>query len=109
MEREGFNMVNRRKRKPTHPGEILLEDVLPGLGVTQGQFADMLGVSRRTIVELLSERRSVSSDMAHRLARVLQTTPESWMNMQTAVDLWNDYCRHKDEYVSIKPARISAA
>lgn len=101
-------MLNNRKRRPTHPGEVLREDVLPGLGVTQGQFAEMLGVSRRTVVELLAERRAVSPDMAHRLARVLDMTPEGWLNMQAAVDLWDDYERHKDEYEALRKADVAA-
>jgi addiction module HigA family antidote len=102
-------MLNNRKRRPTHPGELLREEVLPGLEITQGRFAELLGVSRRTVVELLAERRSVSPDMAHRLARVLGTTPEMWLNMQVAVDLWDDYERHKDEYAGLKPAKSVAA
>jgi len=102
-------MVNNRKRRPTHPGELLREEVLPGLDITQGRFAELLGVSRRTVVELVAERRSVSSDMAHRLARVLDTTPELWLNMQAAVDLWDDNERHKHKYAELKPAKMVAA
>lgn len=76
------------KRRPTHPGEILREDVLPALRLTQGEFAKQLGVSRLTVSELLREKRAVLPDMALRLARLLNTTPESWLNMQQAVDLW---------------------
>ena len=76
------------RRRPTHPGEILREDVLPALGITQGDFAERLGVSRLTVSELLHERRALSADMAVRLERLLGTTAESWLNMQQAVDLW---------------------
>ena len=79
----------KRYRRPTHPGELLREEVLPGLGVTPEAFARMLGVSQRTLIELLQERRSVTPDVAHRLARVLETTPEVWLNLQGAVDLYN--------------------
>jgi addiction module HigA family antidote len=75
-------------RKPTHPGVILREDVLPSLGMTQTEFARRLGVSRLTVSELLHERRRVSPEMAARLGRLLDTTPESWLTMQNAVDLW---------------------
>jgi addiction module HigA family antidote len=102
-------MLNTRKRRPTHPGEVLREDVLPGLGATQGAFAELLGVSRRTVVELLAERRAISPDMAHRLARVLDTTPEGWLTMQAAVDLWDDYERHKDAYKALRPAHRAVA
>ena len=102
-------MLNKRNRRPTHPGEIIREDVLPGLGVSQGNFAEMLGVSRRTVVELVAERRSISSDMAIRLAHVLGTTPESWLNMQIAVDLWDELQKHGREYSSLRRAPAAAA
>ncbi|MDO8703403.1 MAG: HigA family addiction module antitoxin [Sulfuricaulis sp.] len=56
------------KRRPTRPGEILRLDVLPALGITQGEFARRLDVSRLTVSELLREKRAVSPDMALRLA-----------------------------------------
>ena len=77
------------KRKPTHPGEILREDVLPALKMTQGEFAKRLGVSRLSVSELLHGRRAMSADMAVRIGRLTSTTAESWLRMQTAVDLWN--------------------
>ena len=73
--------------KPTHPGAILREDVLPALNITQTELANRLGVSRLTVSELLHEKRALSADMAIRLARLLDTTPESWLNMQQALDL----------------------
>ncbi len=76
------------KRRPTHPGAILREDVLPALGMTQTEFAQLLGVSRLSVSELLHEKRSLSPEMAVRVARLLRTTPESWMRMQVAVTLW---------------------
>ena len=87
------------KRKPTHPGAVIREDVLPALNMKQGEFAAHLGVSRLTVSELLLEKRGVSPEMAVRLAKVLHTTPESWLNMQTALDLWQ---------LKQKPERFSA-
>ena len=82
-------MRQRNKtRKPTHPGAILREDVLPALNITQPELANRLGVSRLTVSELLHEKRALSADMAIRLARLLDTIPESWLNMQQALDLW---------------------
>ena len=52
-----MNSLRAKKRKPTHPGEILREDILPELGISQGEFAKHLRVSRRTISEILHERR----------------------------------------------------
>ena len=75
-------------RKPMHPGAVLREDVLPALAITQGRMAELLGVSRVTLAQLLHEHRSVSGDMALRLEKLLGTSAESWLNMQQAVDLW---------------------
>jgi addiction module HigA family antidote len=76
------------KRKPTHPGEILREDVLPALSMTQGDLAKRLGVSRLSVSDLLHGKRSLSPDMALRIGRLTNTTPQSWLHMQAAVDLW---------------------
>ncbi len=76
------------KRKPTHPGEVLREDVLPTLDMTQTELARRLGVSRLSVSELLLEKRALSADMAVRVGRLTNTTPESWLRMQEAVDLW---------------------
>ena len=76
------------KRRPTHPGAVLREDVLPALGISQGQLATHMGVSRLTVSELVHEKRGLSAEIAVRLAMVLRTTPETWLRMQQAVDLW---------------------
>lgn len=88
-------------RKPTHPGAILREDVLPNLDMTQAQFAEHMGVSRLTVSELLLEKRALTADMAVRLGIVLRTTPESWLRMQEALDLF-EACQ-RDENKVAKP------
>ena len=103
-----MNTLRDPKRRPTHPGEILREDVLPALGITQGEFAKRLGVSRLTVSELLREKRAVSPDMALRLARLLNTSAESWLNMQQAVDLWELSRAHARRYTHIKPVKKAA-
>jgi antitoxin HigA-1 len=101
-------MLNGRKRRPTHPGEVLREDVLPATGLTQGEFASLLGVSRRTINEILQEKRPVTVDMAHRLARALGTSPDVWLGLQQDVDLWDTLQVNKDLYERIKPLNKAA-
>ncbi len=98
--------MNDRKRRPTHPGAILREDILPEAGITQGQLAQMLGVSRRTVSEILHEHRPVTTDMAHRLARVFKTTPAFWLRLQEAVDIWDTFETNRNEYNQIKPLEI---
>jgi addiction module HigA family antidote len=100
-------MLNGRKRRPTHPGEILREDVLPETGLTQGEFARMLGVSRRTVNEILQEKRPVTVDTAHRLARVLNTSPDVWLGLQQDVDLWDALEANRREYERIKPLKAA--
>ena len=76
------------RRPPTHPGAVLREDVLPSLQMTQTEFARRLGVSRLSVSELLHERRALSSEMAARIAKLLRATPDIWLRMQAARDLW---------------------
>lgn len=90
------------KRKPTHPGEVLREDVLPALKMSQSELAKRIGVSRLSVSELLLEKRAMSPDMAVRIARLTNTTPDSWLRMQTAVDLW-DLERDPKRYRHIEP------
>jgi addiction module HigA family antidote len=100
-------MLNRRKRRPTHPGEILREDVLPETGLSQGEFARLIGVSRRTVNEILQEKRPVTVDTAHRLARALNTSPDVWLGLQQDVDLWDTLEANKDVYQRIKPVKAA--
>lgn len=88
--------------KPTRPGELLFHDVLPALGMTQTKLAARLGVSRLSVSELLHGKRALSADIAVRLARLLRTTPEIWLNMQQAVDLC-ELAQAGARYRRIKP------
>ena len=89
-------------RKPTHPGAVLREDVLPHLQITQAQLAGRMDVSRLTVSELLRERRGLSPEIAVRLAKVLRTTPESWLRMQEALDLW-EVQQDQAKYAKVQP------
>lgn len=83
-----MDTLRNKKRPPTHPGALLRDVVLPELEITQGEFADRLGVSRRTVSEILHERRPVTPDMAIRLGKLLGNGSGLWLRMQQAVDLW---------------------
>jgi addiction module HigA family antidote len=67
---------------------MLRADVLPALKMTQTEFARRLGVSRLSVSELLHERRALSPEMAARIAKLLHATPDIWLRMQAARDLW---------------------
>ena len=93
-------------RRPTHPGAVLREDVLPELQMTQAAFAERLGVSRLTVSEILHEKRSVSADMAMRIGTLLGNGPGLWLRMQQAVDIWE--LEGSGKYNKIEPVRIAA-
>ncbi len=82
------------KRKPTHPGEIIREDIIKPLGITITEAAKKLGVTRDILSALVSCGASLSPDMAIRIGKATNTTPESWLYMQAQLDLWN--AAHKD-------------
>jgi antitoxin HigA-1 len=82
-------------RKPTHPGAVLREDVLPELAWTQGEFATRLMVSRQTVSDLLHEKKAVTAEMAIRISRTVGGTPESWLRLQEALDLWTAEIKFK--------------
>ena len=75
-------------RRPRHPGRVLKCDVIEALGLTVTAAAAKLGVTRKTLSELLNERAALSPMMAVRVGRATNTSPESWLNMQLKLDLW---------------------
>jgi len=85
-----MSIKNTRKRqiKPVHPGEMLREDFLPDYGLTPAELAAAIGVSIRTVREILKERRSVTPATALRLSRLFGNSPEFWLKAQHSVDLW---------------------
>jgi len=79
------------KRKPVHPGNLFKEEVLIPLRLTVTQAAVDLGVSRKALSEFLNGHSSLSPEMAIRIGKATNTSPESWLNMQTKLDLWKAY------------------
>lgn len=73
---------------PPHPGGIVRRQCLEPLGLTVTRAAEGLGVTRQTLSELVNERTGVSVEMAIRLSKAFGSTPETWLGMQMAWDLW---------------------
>lgn len=71
---------------PTHPGELLREEVLPNMGHNVDTFAGFLEVETEVLQDLVNEKTPMTEDMAHRLSKFLDTTPDLWMNMQKSYD-----------------------
>ena len=78
-----------RKRPPTHPGEMLLEEFVKPLGITQTELARCLDVSYPRLNEIIKGRRSVTPDTALRLSRVLGMSADFWLGLQQDWDLWH--------------------
>jgi len=76
------------KRKPASVGEILVEEFMKPMGLTQGAVAQAMGVPRKHVNELCNERRAMAATMAPSLARVFGNSPEFWLNLQRRTDLW---------------------
>jgi len=82
-------MITRRpNRKPTHPGEVLREDVLPAMQKSVTGFAKSTGMSRQSIHAILSGRRAISPEAALRIGAVVGNGARVWLAMQMEFDLW---------------------
>ena len=75
--------------KPTHPGEVLREDVKKPLGLTVTEAEKRLGVTRKTLPALLYCRASMNPEMTVGISKATKTSPESWLYLQAKLDLWN--------------------
>jgi antitoxin HigA-1 len=94
---------------PTHPGEVLLEDFLKPLGISQSAFAIRLGVSFPRINEIIRGKRSVTPAMALRLARVLGMSADFWLGLQQDWDLWHAmHSKEAAEIEQLEPLRRRA-
>jgi antitoxin HigA-1 len=76
-----------RGLRPTHPGEMLREDIFPALGKSKTELAKLLGVSRQTLYDILNEKQPITASTALRLGKLLGDGGEIWMRMQIAYDL----------------------
>ena len=94
--------MKRMKRQPTHPGVIIKEDYLNPLSLTITELSSILGISRKTLSKIINQRGSIIPDMALRLSRAFDTSPEFWLNLQKNYDLWQaEYS--SQSWKSVKP------
>lgn len=84
-----------KNRPPTHPGEMLLEEFLKPLGMSQRAFAEHLGWTYARLNEIVKGRRGVSADSALSFGEALGTGPELWLNLQRDWDLWHSLQTHR--------------
>ena len=96
-------MSTTRMHNPPHPGEVLQDTVLDRISVSE--FAEKLGVSRVTLSRLVNSKAGVSADMAFRLADALETSPEVWLQMQAAYDLWHASKKRRSK---VEPLKLAA-
>lgn len=96
-----------RNRPPTHPGEMLLEEFLKPLGMTQTELAERIHVSYPRVNELVNGKRGVTPDTALRLSKLFGTTPEFWLNGQRNWDLWHAiHSTEAEELEAIEPVEV---
>jgi addiction module HigA family antidote len=77
----------RRGLPAMHPGELLREDILPALGRSKTEIAGLLGISRQTLLDIITEKQPVTVGMAVRLGKLIGNGPVFWLNLQRAYDL----------------------
>ena len=90
-------------RPPTSPGEMLKEEFLDPMGLTQQQLADGIGVSYQRINELINGKRGITTSTALRLAKYFNTSPDFWLNMQRAKELYRVMQKERDQIEKIQP------
>lgn len=94
----GGTYMDKSSRKPTHPGVVLLEDVIKPLDLSITKSAQLLGVSRKVLSNFVKGKSSLSADMALRISIATGTSAESWMKMQQKYSLW---CAKQDAPTNI--------
>lgn len=98
-----------RQRPPTHPGEMLLEEFVKPLGITQSELAIRLGISFPRLNEIIRGKRAVTPDTALRLARVLGMSADFWLGLQLDWDLWHAmHGSRATEIAQLEPLRTPA-
>ncbi len=96
-------LADRPNRLPTHPGEVLGEIIVPAMGLSKSAFARELKMSRQAVHNILTGKAPVTPLTAAKLGRFFGNSPQMWLNMQTAHDLWRVAHDHADELAEITP------
>ncbi|CCQ49075.1 HigA family addiction module antitoxin [Crocosphaera watsonii WH 8501] len=94
-------------RPPTTPGEMLREEFLEPMGLTQQQLANEIGVSYQRVNELINNKRGITTSTALRLGKYFGTSPDFWLNLQRANDLYAVLKKEQDEIDKIQPLSLS--
>jgi len=92
-------------QSPPHPGEIVKYECLEPLGLSVTRAAEGLGITRQALSDLINGKSGVSVDMAIRLSKAFGSTPETWLGMQMAYDLWQ--ARERAESIQVERFEIS--
>ena len=93
-------------RSPTHPGEMIIEEFLKPMGLTQRQLADAIHVPYQRINEIINGRRGITPSTALRLSKFFRVSPDFWMNLQQRWDLYFAGQSEADELKTIKPLSV---
>jgi hypothetical protein len=93
--------------EPIHPGEILLEEFLRPLGLSQNRVANAIDVPPRRINEIVLGKRGISADTSLRLARYFSTSDRFWINLQVRYDLEREKAKHRQEIQNIQPYLVA--
>jgi len=97
-----------KNRRPTHPGQVFLEDFLLPLDITQKDAAERLKISYPRMNEIVNRKRTVTPDTALRFARFTNTEAEFWLNLQQAIDLWDALnSEQASDLEEIRPAGVA--
>ena len=84
-----------KNRPPTHPGEMLWEEFLKPMNLTQSKFAAHLGWTHAKVNEIINAKRGITPEAALTISDALGTTPELWLNLQINYDLWHAQKEHR--------------
>jgi addiction module HigA family antidote len=97
--------MRKMTRKPTSPGEMLNEEFLKPMALTQREFADHIGVEVKTINRIINERQILTPELAAKFAAAFNMSVEFWLNLQMGLDIWN---LNKNHYNLPKPLKIKS-